>query len=90
MKQINECAGRYAHAKTEEGEMVVEKDNWIHKSKEMTCGTCMHNCSFRCRRHAPTMQGWPAVYPTDWCGDHKLDKVTMEKLAIQKGHLHVS
>ena len=28
----------------------------------------------RCRRHAPTMSGYPAVFPNDWCGDHKLDE----------------
>jgi len=28
----------------------------------------------RCRRHAPTMTGWPVVFNTDWCGDHKLDE----------------
>lgn len=28
----------------------------------------------RCRRHAPTLNGFPAVYGTDWCGDHKLDE----------------
>jgi hypothetical protein len=28
----------------------------------------------RCRRHAPTMSGWPAVFTHDWCGDHKLDE----------------
>jgi hypothetical protein len=28
----------------------------------------------RCRRHAPTMSGFPAVFDTDWCGDHKLDE----------------
>jgi len=28
----------------------------------------------RCRRHAPTLGGWPAVYSSDWCGDHKLDE----------------
>lgn len=28
----------------------------------------------RCRRHAPTMNGYPVVYETDWCGDHKLDE----------------
>lgn len=26
----------------------------------------------RCRRHAPTMGGYPVVFPDDWCGDHKL------------------
>lgn len=28
----------------------------------------------RCRRHAPTMGGYPVVYGSDWCGDHKLDE----------------
>jgi len=28
----------------------------------------------RCRRHAPTMNGYPVVFRTDWCGDHKLDE----------------
>lgn len=27
-----------------------------------------------CRRHAPTMNGFPAVFYSDWCGDHKLDE----------------
>lgn len=28
----------------------------------------------RCRRHAPTMSGYPVVFESDWCGDHKLDE----------------
>jgi Pyruvate/2-oxoacid:ferredoxin oxidoreductase delta subunit len=28
----------------------------------------------RCRRHAPTMNGYPVVYMTDWCGDHRIDE----------------
>jgi len=28
----------------------------------------------RCRRHAPTISGYPVVYMTDWCGDHRLDE----------------
>ncbi len=28
----------------------------------------------RCRRHAPSLNGWPAVFESDWCGDHKLDE----------------
>ncbi len=31
----------------------------------------------RCRRHAPTMNGYPVVYPDDWCGDHKLDEMKL-------------
>ena len=28
----------------------------------------------RCRRHAPTMSGYPVVFTNDWCGDHKLNE----------------
>ena len=28
----------------------------------------------RCRRHAPTMNGYPVVFVNDWCGDHRLDE----------------
>jgi len=28
----------------------------------------------RCRRHAPTMTGYPVVFVNDWCGDHKLNE----------------
>ena len=28
----------------------------------------------RCRRHAPTRKGWPAIFSADWCGDHKIDE----------------
>ena len=28
----------------------------------------------RCRRHCPTMNGFPVVYPVDWCGDHRVDE----------------
>jgi len=28
----------------------------------------------RCRRHAPTMHGFPVVFEGDWCGDHRLDE----------------
>lgn len=33
-----------------------------------------YNYLGRCRRHAPTMKGFPAVFMSDWCGDHKLDE----------------
>ena len=58
----------------------MAKDPWKHRSKGMVCATCMW-CVMkdktklgRCRRHAPTMNGYPAVFETDWCGDHKLDE----------------
>lgn len=28
----------------------------------------------RCRRNAPTMNGFPVVFKEDWCGNHKLDE----------------
>jgi hypothetical protein len=28
----------------------------------------------RCRKRAPSMDGYPVVFLTDWCGDHKLDE----------------
>jgi len=67
----------------------VAQDPWVHRSANMSCQTCMwfvakfsntpvkpdnHKIIGRCRKHAPTMSGYPAVYPTDWCGDHKLDE----------------
>ena len=54
------------------------EDQWIHKSQTMRCITCMyyvpksHNIG-RCRCHAPSLSGWPAMFPNNWCGDHKLD-----------------
>lgn len=69
--------------------MSTEKeDPWKHRSAGMKCDTCMwfvgkvrdtaveeDPISFgRCRRHAPTMSGYPAVFGTDWCGDHKLNE----------------
>lgn len=48
-----------------------------------TTGYCCATCRFfapktkdgngRCRRNAPTMDGYPVVIPTkDWCGQHKI------------------
>jgi len=67
-------------------------DNWKHRSQGMRCSTCMWfvrkhyegpmspedvEVPFgRCRRHAPTLGGWPAVFGSDHCGDHKLDDAT--------------
>ena len=58
------------------------EDNWKHRSKGMLCRTCMYfvwkvdeagnRVLGRCRRRAPTLDGWPVLFPTDWCGDHKL------------------
>ena len=62
----------------------MEKDNWKNRSTGMRCCTCMYYVPKdvdptyasrvgRCRRHCPTMSGWPVMFATDWCGDYKLD-----------------
>jgi len=68
----------------------LAEDPWIHRSSGMRCKTCcwfvpkrpnedgpthpgQYNVG-RCRRHAPTMNGYPVVFVNDWCGDHKLDE----------------
>lgn len=61
----------------------MKADPWKHRHENMTCKTCMwfvpkagnvENIG-RCRRHAPTMSGYPVVFTNDWCGDHKLDEM---------------
>ncbi len=55
------------------------RDNWGNRSENMKCNTCMWYApkqgNGRCRRHAPTMSGYPVVFSDDWCGDHKLNEV---------------
>lgn len=60
-----------------------QADNWNKDlTKTYACCTCMHYINYRCRKHAPRgLEGWPAVYPTDYCGDHKMDKGTMAERA---------
>lgn len=69
------AAMRHAQAKA--------ADPWAHRSEGMRCRTCMWwvpkgelstKQLGRCRRHAPTMSGFPAAYEDDWCGDHKLNE----------------
>jgi len=65
----------------------MNKDPWKHRSRSVRCATCLWYVQKaklegskniapigRCRRHAPTMNGYPVVFETDWCGDHKLDE----------------
>jgi hypothetical protein len=69
--------------------MTESRDPWKHRSAGMMCQTCMYYVKKeapndpelgRCRRRAPTMNGYPVVFPNDWCGDHKLDE---EKLLLE-------
>ena len=54
-------------------------DCWKGRSKEMICKTCMFfvgkgkvsrekGMIGRCRRRAPSMNGFPVVWERDWCG----------------------
>lgn len=59
----------------------IMKDPWEHRTEGMRCPTCMWavfgtltSTVGRCRRHSPTMSGYPAIYRDDWCGDHKMEK----------------
>ena len=65
-------------------EKAVNKDPWAHRNEGMKCTTCMWYVPKgpvthlgRCRRHAPSMSGYPVVFSTDWCGDHKLDETKL-------------
>ena len=72
--------------KTRDPEDRKPVDPWRHRARGMKCLTCMwfvmkvpeHTMDApefgRCRRHAPNLSGYPAVFGTDWCGDHKLDE----------------
>ncbi len=73
----------------EEAKAIMNQDPWKHRSKAMCCASCMwyvrkwsdmgaNQEIGRCRRHAPTMAGYPVVFPTDWCGDHKLDETKLK------------
>ena len=56
-------------------------DPWAHRSSGMRCSTCMWFAAKgelgRCRRHVSTLGGYLAVFPDDWCGDHKLDETKL-------------
>lgn len=55
-------------------------------------GFCCATCAYfapkgsdigRCRRSAPTMAGYPVVYPeSDWCGEHKVGTNPSKAAAI--------
>ena len=47
----------------------------VKEADSRPCNPCeVPNELGRCRRHAPTMNGYPAVFEQDWCGDHKIDE----------------
>ena len=65
----------------------MSEDPWKHRSEGMRCRTCVFYVIKkayeaaengkelgRCRATYPTMKGFPAVFPDDWCGYHRLDE----------------
>lgn len=51
---------------------LVSGDYGVNDKGEKLIVRVEHKPRGRCRRHAPTMNGFPVVYDTDWCGDHRL------------------
>jgi hypothetical protein len=55
----------------------MDKTNGWDRKTGFCCATCAYfapkdGAEGRCRRHAPTMSGYPVVMAEfDWCGDHK-------------------
>ena len=80
MKGINAFMDDVCHEHYDEDDEPM--DPWEHRSEDMRCKTCMWYVDKdgpgvgepkgRCRRHAPVMNGYPVVFWSDWCGDHKL------------------
>ena len=80
--------GAIASGSLNAAQQKLDKDSWVHRSDGMRCRTCIwfvrkyasdpkpvdRREVGRCRRHAPTMGGYPVVYQTDWCGDHRVDE----------------
>jgi hypothetical protein len=73
---------------SKESNMTEDKpaDPWAYRPDGLKCKTCIWYVEKqranadslkvigRCRRHAPTMNGFVPVYPADWCGDHRIDE----------------
>lgn len=78
-KVLNKAHGGYSESTSTTNDTPIDaKDPWAHRSIDMRCRTCMwfveklQSENGRCRRHAPTMNGYPVVFDSDWCGDHKM------------------
>lgn len=71
-----------------EAKAACTDDPWRGRATGMKCSTCIwfvckeigirkddgRGSIGRCRRHCPTMGGFPVVFSQDWCGDHRLDE----------------
>ena len=68
--------------KLQEQETGTGRDPGAGRSQGMQCESCIWFVAKkgsaknigRCRRHCPTMSGYPVVFTTDWCGDYKLNE----------------
>lgn len=71
----------------------MAEDNWADRDQGMRCLSCVffvpkldrggrESLLGRCRRHAPTNTGFPVVFPTDFCGDHRLDENKLGLLTV--------
>jgi len=77
-------SSKYIKEMEKEMSNTTNKDNWKDKATGMVCSTCTNYAPKnefigRCRRNAPTMKGFPAVFPTDWCGEHKMNDALVEE-----------
>jgi len=87
---------KFYNQTTEKQAIPDRGDKWLHRARTHSCSFCMWYWPKRlegerldqaklgrCKKHAPTLNGFPVVYPDDWCGDHKLDetKVLMQGVA---------
>lgn len=72
------------------GGFPANRDPWRDREIQMKCTRCMWfiekvptqgptnpRIVGRCRRHAPTVGGFPVVYGNDWCGDHRVNEETI-------------
>lgn len=66
------------------------RDPWRGRSEHMKCRSCMSYAPKtdkvgRCRHNAPTMDGFPVVFPDDdWCRRHKIDEAYIEYQSAQE------
>jgi len=77
-REYEEYMKKMENAQVGMSQQVIQEDRWSNRNQGMKCSTCMwfvrKGILGRCRRHAPSMNGYPVVYPTEWCGDHKHDE----------------
>ena len=83
-EELNQAVQMWVNKKHAPTKSESKPDPWVHRSAGMRCKTCMWYAPKqtdrsgtplgRCRRHAPSMNGYPVCYEDDWCGDHKVDE----------------